>query len=192
MRKGRCADKLGMYLEMFVHNGKESLEALLVCLNGVLVQNSIPSTWSDTFFSLLHKGGCIHDANNWRPVAILSITYKIFAKLVHDRIKHQLQAYQSEDQFCFRLGRATSHALLILESMLSKGIEYHVPVWVIMIDLKKAFDRVDHRYLFRALRDQMDGEYVKLLERLYEHQCGKFPIIRRVRRGDILSVSIHI
>ena len=192
MKKGRCADKLCIYLEMFVHNGKASLEVLLTCLNEVLAQDAIPSTWCDTFFSLLHKGGCVDDANNWRPVAILSITYKIFARLVHDRIQQQLQSYQSEDQFGFRPGRSTSHALLILESMLSKGIEYHFPVWVIMIDSKKAFDRVDHKYLFHALRGQMDGEYVKLLERLYEHQTGnvgeyRFRISRGVRQGDILS-----
>ena len=48
--------------------------------------------------------------------------------------------------------------------MLSKGVEYNVPVWVVTIDLKKAFDRVDHTALFHALRHQMDSEYVDLLE----------------------------
>ena len=110
----------------------------------------------------------MEDANNWRPVAILSITYKTFARLAHDRIKHQLEAYQSEDQFGFRAGRSTAHALLILESMLSKGVEYNVPVWVLMIDLQKAFDRVDHKALFNAPRHQIGSEYVKLLERLYK------------------------
>ena len=85
---------------------------------------------------------------------------------------YQLLSHQSEDQFGFRPGRSTSHALLILESMLSKGVEYNIPVWVMMIDLKKAFDRVDHKALFHALRYQMDDEYVKLVERLYQRQYG--------------------
>ena len=125
-------------------------------------------------------------------MAILSITYNIFARLVHDRIQHQLLSHQSEDQFGFRPGRSTSYALFILESMLSKGVEYNVPVWVMMIDLRKAFDRVDHKALFHALRYQMDPEYVKLLERLYQHQHGnvgahRFRITRGVKQGDILS-----
>ena len=82
MRKGRCADKDGVCLEMFLHSGNGSLQQLLVCLNEVLVHDTIPSSWCDTFFSLLHKGGCVDDPNNWRPVAILSITYKIFARIV--------------------------------------------------------------------------------------------------------------
>ena len=61
-----------------------------------------------------------------------------------------------------------------------------------MIDLKKAFDRVDHKALFHSLRQQMDCEYVQLLERLYQQQYGnvgayRFPITRGVRQGDILS-----
>ena len=116
------------------------------------MQDTLPSSWCETFFSLLHKGGCVEDVNNWRPVEILSISYKIFARLVHDRIQHQLLSHQSEDQFGFRPGRSTTHVLLILESMLSKGVEFNVPVFVMMIDLKKAFDRVDHKSMFHALR----------------------------------------
>ena len=76
--------------------------------------------------------------------------------------------------------------------MLSKGIEYNVLLWVVTIDLKKAFDRVDHTAMFKALRKQMDGEYVNLLEQLYKNQYGnvgthRFPITRGVRQGDILS-----
>ena len=67
-----------------------------------------------------------------------------------------------------------------------------MPVWVLMIDLRKAFDRVDHKALFHSLRHQMDADYVNLFERLYQHQYGnagkhKFPITRGVRQGDILS-----
>ena len=111
---------------------------------------------------------------------------------MYHRIRHQLDSHQSEDQFGFRRGRSTTHALLVLESMLSKCTEFNIPVWVVSIDLKKAFDRVDHTALFLALRSQMDPEYVNLLERLYKNQHGnvgghRFPITRGVRQGDVLS-----
>ena len=76
--------------------------------------------------------------------------------------------------------------------MLSKGIEFNVPIWIMTIDLRKAFDRVDHTALFRALRSQMDSGHVALLELLYKTQYGnvgehRFPITRGVRQGDVLS-----
>ena len=106
----------------------------------------------------------MEDPNNWRLIAILNITYNFFARLVYQRISYGLDEHQSEDQFGFRHSRSTTHALLVLESMLSKGIEYIVPVRVVTIDLKKVFDRVDHKFLFRALRCQMDHNDVALLE----------------------------
>ena len=36
-------------------------------------------TFSDTLFSLLHKGGATEDANIWRPMAILSFAYETLA-----------------------------------------------------------------------------------------------------------------
>ena len=172
MRKGRCCDKDGMFLEMFLHCGRNNLQVLCTCLNNILVNKDIPEKWCDTFFSLLHKGGSTEDANNWRPIAILSITYKILARLVYHRIQQDLNEHQSEDQFGFRHSRSTTHALLILECMLSKGIEFNVPIWIMTIDLRKAFDRVDHTALFRALRSQMDSGHVALLEILYKTQYG--------------------
>ena len=192
MRKGRCCDKDGMFLEMFLHCGSNNLQILCTYLNEILENKHIPDRWCDTFFSLLHKGGSTEDPNNWRRVAILSITYKIFARLVYHRIRKDLDAYQSEDQFGFRHSRSTTHALLIIECMFSKEIEFNVPVWVMTIDLRKAFDRVDHTALFRSLRRQMDHDHVALLELLYKTQHGNvgthcFPITRGVRQGDVLS-----
>ena len=97
MRKKRCADKDGIVLEMFLHGGKQHFDSLLSCLNSVLLDGCVPSSWCETFFTLLHKGGPTNDANNWRPITILSITYKILARLVYHRIRYQLDSHQSED-----------------------------------------------------------------------------------------------
>ena len=92
MQKSRCADTDGILLEMFLYSGENNLQTLLECLNEVLLSGSIPSSWCD-IFSLLHKGGSDHDANNWRPIAILSITYNFFSLFTYQRIRHQLDTH---------------------------------------------------------------------------------------------------
>ena len=80
--------------------------------------------------------------------------------------------------------------------MIAKGIEYNIPVWIVSIDLKKAFDRINHEALFKALAEQnLDDEHLALLQCLYKHQRGivgeyNFPIIRGVRQGDVLSLLL--
>jgi len=193
MKKGKSTDKIGIVSEMFIHASADVLESLLSYLNEVLRTGKIPSNWFNTHFALLHKGGDVHDVQNWRPIANLNITYRILARLVFYRIVRSLDDHQSEDQFDFRRKRSCAHALFVMECMISKGIEFQVPVWIISIDLKKAFDRIEHHALFQALHEQdVDVEIIKLLERLYSDQHGAvgnfhFRISRGVRQGDVLS-----
>ena len=193
MAKGRCADKGGVVLEMFLHSDAAVTCCLVQLLNRILQTGEIPQAWYETHFSLLHKGGNTEDPNNWRPIAILSITYKILARLIYVRIRSRLENLQSEDQFGFRSSRSTTHALLVMESMISKSLEWSMPLWIVSIDLRKAFDRIEHRALMAALQAQgLSSEYISLLELLYRHQIGvvddyRFPIRRGVRQGDVLS-----
>ena len=90
MKKKKCPDKEGVVLEMFLYGGDHVLEQLKKHLNSILVTGNVPFSWYETHFSMLHKGGTESDANNWRPIAILSISYKILAKIVFNRIHKRL------------------------------------------------------------------------------------------------------
>ena len=77
--------------------------------------------------------------------------------------------------------------------MVAKSLEFQFPLWLVSIDLRKAFDRVDHAALFAALENQgLDLQYINLLRALYSKQEGcvdgiRFDIKRGVRQGDVLS-----
>jgi len=194
MRKKKASDRNGMIMEMFLLGGQPIWDYLAHFFNQIILTGSIPDGWRESFFVLLHKGGATNDANNWRPIAILRITYKIFARLLHSRIKDTLEAAQSDEQYGFRPGRSTTDALLIAETIVSRSLEYNFDVWMISIDLRKAFDRVEQDALFLALEAQgVSSSYRYLLQQIYKDQIGvlsddiSFGIDRGVRQGDILS-----
>ena len=194
MAKGRAPDRNGIILEMFLYGGDALIAYLTFFLNSVVSSGRIPPKWRESFFVLLHKGGDSKDPNNWRPIAILSISCKIFSRVIYNRIRKPLDQEQSDEQFGFRSHRSTSDALLIAESVISKSLEYNVELWLVSVDLRKAFDRVEHDMLFKALRSHGLGEaYCKLLRQLYDGQEGvlnedlRFGIGRGVRQGDVLS-----
>ena len=194
MAKGKTSDRDGVILEMFSHGGESLLGILTDMLNGILTTGYVPRRWRDSFLTLLHKGGDTSDANNWRPIAILSITYKIFARVVYNRIRCTLDGEQSDEQFGFRGKRSTTDALISAESIVGKAIEFNFDLWLVSVDLKKAFDRVEHNALFDSLRSHGLGEeYCQLLHSIYTDQRGilsdtiSFPIGRGVRQGDVLS-----
>ena len=78
--------------------------------------------------------------------------------------------------------------------MIGKTIDWHLPLWMISLDLRKAFDRIQFGPLFEALRDQgVPDAYVQLLGLLYKDQKGTvngsafFDIQRGVKQGDVIS-----
>ena len=81
MSKGKCADKAGIFMEMIM-SGSYCLDMVLVRMfNSLLRYGQFPSEWQTLFFVMLPKPGQPMDVNNWRPIAILSVIYKVFAKL---------------------------------------------------------------------------------------------------------------
>ena len=168
-------DKYGISAEMLKNLNDMGIRTLLGLLNDLLRLGSIPDNWYETHLILIHKSGDNEDPNNWRRIAILSIMYKVMALLVFNRINPILSREQSDDQYGFRSGRSCSHALLVLESIISKSIEFNMPAWTISLDLRKAFDRVEHEALFDALPLQgLDEGYIALLKRFYQHQRGDY------------------
>ena len=145
-------------------------------------------------FVMLPKSADLSETNNWRPIAILKIAYKIFSSLLHLRLRRQLDFQQSVDQLGFRPRTGVDHAFVALETVVSKTLEWQCGIWFASLDLRKAFDKVEHGALFAALTAQgIEDGYLDLLMEMYQDQTGavpgseKFSIQRGVRQGDVLS-----
>ena len=68
----------------------------------------------------------------------------------------------------FLPGRSTEDALFVLEKVIERCIDKHVPLFFASLDLRKAFDRIEWNYLFEALAQQgVPVEYRSLLAALY-------------------------
>eukprot|EP00973_Karenia_brevis_P042239 5847428-Karenia_brevis.AAC.1 len=64
----------------------------------------MPEYWKATRLKVLFKKGDPQLAANYRPIAIVPILYKVFSKIIGNRIKSILLESQSVDQAGFRPG----------------------------------------------------------------------------------------
>ena len=101
LRRNKCADSNGIVAECFVHGSLELHEHLLRIFNSMLVDGHVEERWKQTTFSMIPKTGDPANPGNWRPLAILNITYKIFTRMVYKRVKPILDTQQSKDQIGF-------------------------------------------------------------------------------------------
>ena len=106
-------------------------------------------------------------AKNYRPICLLPILYKLFSRVVRQRVQHILDAAQSPDQAGFRSGFSCDDHLLTLALVLEKLVEYQLPLWACTVDFRQAFDSVEFHSIWQALLNQgVPAGYVSVLEHL--------------------------
>ena len=101
----------------------------------------------------LHKGGSSQDLNNFRPISLLSIFDKIIEKLMHKRLYAFFEYHNIlyKNQFGFRKNNSTIFALMEITEKIKESIDKGKFGCGIFIDLKKAFDTVNHNILLTKL-----------------------------------------
>ena len=149
------------------------------------------------YLQMLSKERKLDDLSNWRPIAVLQLFYKVFSKIIYNRISSQLFGCQSFDQHRFKPDIRIEDVLLYAEIIINTHLEFHMPLWILNIDMRKIFDTIDHPTLVSALRSrELPDVYISLLSILYKNQkasvngSSKFPIQKGFKQGDTLSAIL--
>ena len=96
----------------------------------------------------IHKKGSPTDLSNYRPISLLSIYSKILEKLMYKRLYKFLDKMDAffSLHFGFREKHSTNHALISMTGTIRNTLDNGKYSCGIFIDLKKAFDTVNHSY----------------------------------------------
>ena len=113
----------------------------------------VPKCWKKKRITPLFKKGDVDDVNNYRPISILPVTMKIFEKIVHYQISEFLETNNiiSDFQSGFRNGHSTDTAVSCVSDYILEEVAKKNYVGAVLVDLKKAFDTVDHLILLKKL-----------------------------------------
>ena len=122
-------------------------------INESLKSGIYPTCLKNACIKPLHKKDSKLLVENYRPISLLSNINKIFEKVIHHRVYDFLEKKQAlyENQFGFRKGHNTNHALIALTESIRRALDQNNFAVGVFIDLQKAFDTVEHNILLKRL-----------------------------------------
>ena len=97
--------------------------------------------------SPIYKSGSTMELSNYRLISVSNIFSKIFERLMYNKLIQFLDQYNVlyQNQFWFRQGHSTHHALITLVDNITKSLDDGDIVIGVFLDLKKTFDTVNHK-----------------------------------------------
>ena len=126
---------------------------LTLVYNASLVTGVFPDIWKVARVTPIFKSGARGDMNNYRPISVLSIFARIMEKIVHDQLidyfKEKKMLKKNQHAFC-KLHSTITSLVKSTDEWLN-NIDSQKVNMTMFLDLKKAFDTVDHKILLEKL-----------------------------------------
>ena len=126
-------------------------DPLLAIFNKSIESHTFPKLWKTSRIVPVHKSGSNADIANYRPISILSVFSKIFERLIHDSILHQVKHFISDSQHGFVTKRSTTTNLVQMTELISDSLEQKGQIDVVYTDFRKAFDTIDINITLKKL-----------------------------------------
>ena len=170
---------------------------ITIIINTSIVTYTFPDSWKLPHVIPLFKGGDEDDISNYRPISLLPVLSKILERIIADQLMIYLESNKllSNTQHGFRPKLSTETALLKVSDAIYSNIENKKISLLLLLDLSKAFDSVNHNILLnKCINLNIDTNWLKSylnnryqLVRSGNNLSEKLPISFGVPQGSILG-----
>jgi len=134
---------------------------------------------------------------------LINFDAKLLSKVLAERLKSVLPSLIMPDQTAYVANRFLGESVRLISDVLETTKKLNIGGFMLTIDIEKAFDSVDHTFLFAILEKQgFDPEFIDWVKVLRKNQestvmnggtsTGYFPLNRGSRQGDRISAYLFI
>ena len=88
---------------------------------------------------------------NWRPISLINVDAKIGSKVIATRLQKVIPEIIHFNQNAYAQGRTIFDAVRTIDDIMEFTERYQMNGLLVAIDFQKAFDSINHDFMFKAL-----------------------------------------
>ena len=112
-----------------------------------------PQDWKRSVFIPVPEKGNAKVYSNYSTVALILQTSKVMLKILQARLQQYVSYELTDVHADFKKGRGTRDKIATIHWIIKKAKEFQKNIYFCFIDYAKAFDHVDHRKLWKILKE---------------------------------------
>ena len=154
LNSGKAPGEDGIPPDVYIHGGTSVAEQLLTLFTKIWENGVVPQDLKNaTIVHLSKNKGDRMSCDNHRGISLLCIAGKIFARLLLNRLYKHIDdiGVVPESQCGFRSGRGTTDMNFALRQIQEKCRLHGQDLYLVFIDLTKAFDTINRESLWCIL-----------------------------------------
>ena len=148
------------------------------------------------------KTGEIFLLTNYRPISLINTDVKIISKVLAERLLYVLPTVIHQTQTAV-YGRKIDQNIHLVRDLIEIANRDDDTEAFLFLDQEKAFDRVNHNFLFKTMKTFGIGDtFINWVKTIYSnatsilnvngHFSEKIPLHRGVRQGCPLSALLYV
>lgn len=204
MKKGKSPGSDGLTIEFYAHFWETIKRPLLRMYNDCIINEELSTSMKQGLITLIPKPGKdLLSLDNWRPITLLNLDYKIISLVFAKRLKTGLSEIINETQTGFMPKRLISCNIRLILDLIDYAHHINSDAIILFLDFYKAFDTIEHKFLFLTLELFGFGEhFIKFVKMIYKDinssvllqfdTSNRFPISRGVRQGCGISPFLFV
>lgn len=195
----------GLSYEFYRTNYNLCKLEILTLFNNFLTGKEKPSElFSKGIIMLIPKNQPAEYVTDFRPITLLNTDYKLFAKILANRIKTILNKIIGPEQKCAKTNSSITENLRQIRNITyACASNNSLKTALTSVDLEKAFDRVEHKYLWTVMKQmQFPESFINCIKNMYAKASStvlvngyltkSFNIGKSVRQGCPLSMALFV
>ncbi|GBG91793.1 hypothetical protein CBR_g53682 [Chara braunii] len=151
MHRGKAPGPDGLPAEYLMAAMKPLLPYLCEAFNRLYSgEEAPPAAFGQATIVLLYKKGCIEEVRNWRPISLLLVPSKLYAKVLANEVAVVLPALIHSTKTGFVPRRQILVNVLLVRQIMERARNSQHPLAILILDFEKAYYRVRWQFLLQV------------------------------------------